>query len=35
VRVAHGAQGFEESFRAKVIFELTGLDPFAAAGDPR
>jgi hypothetical protein len=35
VRVARGAQGFEESFRAKVIFELTGLDPFAAAGDPR
>jgi hypothetical protein len=29
------ALGFEESFRAKVIFELTGLDPFAAPADPR
>lgn len=27
VRTARGAQGFEESFRAKVIFEVTGLDP--------
>jgi hypothetical protein len=35
VRVARQAQGFEESFRAKVIFELTGLDPFAASADPR
>jgi hypothetical protein len=35
VRIARGAQGFEESFRAKVIFEVTGLDPFAAGADPR
>lgn len=35
VRVARRDQGFEESFRAKVIFELTGIDPFAAGGGPR
>ncbi|MGG5823166.1 DUF1194 domain-containing protein [Falsiroseomonas sp. HW251] len=27
VRIARGAQGFEESFRAKVIVEVTSLEP--------
>ncbi len=35
VRVARGPAAFEDAFRAKVIFEVTGLDPFAAGADPR